>query len=34
LRFSDGSKVLIDDSLAEELEDILDKRDPGIRDQT
>lgn len=28
LRFSDGSKVVIDDGVAEELDDIRDKRDP------
>ena len=27
LRFSDGSKVVVEDSLAEELEDVKDKRD-------
>ena len=32
-RFSDGSKVQMDDNLAEELEDILDKRDPGMTGQ-
>jgi hypothetical protein len=29
-RFADGSKVMMDDNLAEELDDILDKRDPGM----
>jgi len=28
LRFSDGSKVIVDDEVAEELDDIRDKRDP------
>lgn len=28
VRFSDGSKVILDDSVAEDLEDIRDKRDP------
>ena len=27
LRFSDGSKVVVEDRLAEELEDVKDKRD-------
>ena len=28
VRFTDGSKVVIDDDVAEELDDIRDKRDP------